>query len=77
MNTTAAPAMTELEERLAAPDGEATRRALLAHLADLHWRLRQQQASSVPRADYQDLAAVAQAVEAAREVLAAHPAVRP
>lgn len=73
---TSAPAMTELEGRLAAPDGEETRRALLARLADLHWRLHQRQAASVPRADYRDLAAVAQAVEAAREVLAAHPIAR-
>lgn len=72
MNTTAT--MTELEARLAAPDGDETRRALLAHLADVHWQLRQQLSASVPRADYQDLAAVAQAVEAAREVLASHPA---
>lgn len=67
------PVMTELEARLAAPDGEETRRALLAHLADLHWQLRQQLAASVPRADYRDLAAIAQAVEAARDVLLCHP----
>lgn len=65
--------LTELEQRLSAPDGEAVRQALLAQLSELHARLRQQLAASVPRADYENLAAQAQAAQAAREVLQAWP----
>lgn len=61
--------MTELEQRLAAPGGEAERQALLAQLTQLQWRLRQKLAASVPRAAYQDLEALALAVEAAHSVL--------
>lgn len=65
--------LTELEQHLSAPDGEDTRRALLAQLADLHWRLRQRLTASVPRAEYENLAALSQAAQAAHEVLQAWP----
>lgn len=72
--STPSQAMTELEQRLAAPGGEAQRQALLEQLRQLQWRLRQKLAASVPRADYQDLAALALAVEAAHGVLETCPA---
>ena len=66
-------ALTELEERLAAPGGQQVQEALLQRLDALAWRLRQELAASVPRADYPNHAAAIDAVQAAREVLAAWP----
>lgn len=65
--------MTELEELLALPTGEALRAGLLLRLADTGQRLRTQIAASVPRRDFADWQAVASAVVAAGEVLQAWP----
>ena len=68
------PALTELEQRLAAPGGEDLRDELQARLAGLEERLRSQLAASVPRADYALTAACADAARAAYETVRNWPA---
>lgn len=63
--------MTELEERLAQPDGNTLREALEHQLADIAQRLHAQISSSVPRGEFADWESAADAVAAAREVLQA------
>lgn len=66
-------AMTELEQRLASPDGVAVRDDLARQLAALEERLRARLAASLPPAQYADAAALAEAARAAQEVLARWP----
>lgn len=66
---TPALTLTELEERLAAPGGEALRTQLLAQLAATHARLTQRLAGMVPRAEFPALNASAEALHAAQQVL--------
>ncbi len=61
--------MTELEERLAQPEGEALREDLHQQLADIAQRLHTQISNSVPRSEFADWEAAADAVAAAQEVL--------
>ncbi len=61
--------VTELEARLAQPDGDELRRSLEMQLAEMAVRLRAQIASSVPRGEYADWEAAADAVGAAQMVL--------
>lgn len=61
--------MTELEERLAAPDGEAHRAQLLSRLAELELLLRRRLAGLVPRAEFARLSAGAEAARVAQETL--------
>lgn len=68
--------MTELEERLATPEGPALREALLARTAALEQRLRAQLAAPLPRAEHADLAACADAARAAHATLRDWPAGR-
>ena len=68
-----APTLTDLETRLAAPDGSALRDALLARAARLDTTLRTRLADGLPRADFPDWQAAADAVAAAQAVLSAWP----
>ncbi|MBS1196616.1 MAG: Type secretion system, cytoplasmic component of needle [Proteobacteria bacterium] len=61
--------MTELEEQLALPTGETLRQSLLQQLDGVGLRLRTQLQAGVPRKDYADWQAAADAVSAAQEVL--------
>lgn len=65
--------LTELEERLARPGGAALRAELLAQLEALESRLRRQLQASVPRSDFANYEAAAQAAHAAIEVLREWP----
>jgi hypothetical protein len=65
--------MTELESRLAEPEGPALRDSLLQQLEALRWRLRQQLQASLPREDFATHQAAADAVQAACEVLRGWP----
>ena len=64
-------ALTELEQRLAAPGGAALRAALAQRLAELEQSANQRLASGLVPVAFQQYQAVAQAAAAAREVLAA------
>lgn len=66
---TPALTLTELEERLATPGGEALRTQLLAQLAATHARLAQRLTGMVPRAEFPVLRASAEALHAAQHVL--------
>lgn len=61
--------MTELEERLAQPDGDTLREGLQQRLADIAQRLHAQISNGVPRSQFADWESAANAVDAAREVL--------
>jgi len=61
--------MTELEARLAAPDGPALRQELLQRLEALDWRLREQLRASVSREAFAGYEAAAAAAQAAQQVL--------
>ena len=63
--------MTELEERLAQPDGNVLREDLQRQLADIAQRLHLQISNSVPRSEFANWEAAADAVAAAQEVLQA------
>jgi hypothetical protein len=65
--------MTELEQLLAAPGGQAVRDDRMARLVELEQRLRRQLAASVPRADFKALAACAEAAGVAQELLRIWP----
>lgn len=65
--------MTDLEERLAAPDGAALRESLLKQLAGIDERLRLQMRSSLPRDEFATCESVSEAVQAAIQVLLAWP----
>ena len=67
------PALTELELRLAGPDREQVRAALLATLAEQETQLRQAIAKRLPRAHFALAAALLDATQAAQEVLARSP----
>lgn len=64
-------ALTELEQRLAGPDGTALRASLMQRLAALEHRTRQRLNCGLVPVAFQQCQAVAQAAAAAREVLAA------
>lgn len=64
------PALTELEHRLAGPDREQVRGALLKALAEHEAQLRQAIAKRLPREDFALAAALLDATQAAQEVLA-------
>ncbi len=66
----AATALTELEQRLAGPDGAALRATLAQRLAALEQRACRQLDSGLVPVAFQQCQAVAQAAAAAREVLA-------
>lgn len=66
-------ALTELEQRLAAPGGAALRDALAQRLAKLEQNAHQRLDSGLVPVAFQQYQAVAQAAAAAREVLAALP----
>ena len=66
--------MTELEEQLASPTGEATRQATLQRLAELELRLRKQIVAGVARETYADCQASMEAIDAASEIMRAWPA---
>jgi hypothetical protein len=68
--------MTDLEERLAGAGGVELREALMARAAGLEARLRAQLAASVPRSEYADLAACADAARAAHDILRDWPSGR-
>lgn len=61
--------MTELEDRLAAPDGEVLRTALLARLEQTALRLRGRLARPLPRDEYTACSTCLQATQAAQGVL--------
>lgn len=65
--------MTELEEQLESPVGESLRQALLQRLGEIGMRLQCALAAGVPRSEFADWQAAADAVTAAREVLVRHP----
>jgi hypothetical protein len=65
--------LTELEEKLARPDGSALRDQLVLQLAETELRLRRQLAASLPRAEFAQAAALAEASKAAQEVLSQWP----
>lgn len=67
------PTLTELESRLASPDGEAVRDELAAGLGALASRLRADVAKGLSREDYGVWAAAIEAVSAAQEALELHP----
>lgn len=69
--------MTELEARLAGPGGAACRDALCGSLDLMGRRLRFQIAEGVPRAEFADWQAAADAVAAAGEVLRLWPVGKP
>ncbi|MEN4920235.1 hypothetical protein ABE485_16305 [Achromobacter spanius] len=71
MNTPTA--LTELEQRLAAPGGAELGASLAARLARLEHAARTRLDAGLPPAAFQDCVAVAEAAKAAREVLAQHP----
>lgn len=66
-------ALTELEQRLAAPGGAALRAELARRLAELEQSANQRLDSGLVPVAFQQYQAVAQAAAAAREVLAALP----
>lgn len=63
-------ALTELEQRLAGPDGATLRAALAQRLATVEQQARQRLDSGLVPVAFQQCQAVAQAAAAAREVLA-------
>jgi type III secretion system YseE family protein len=65
--------MTDLEERLAGPDGAAVRDLLAQQLADAEQRLRRRLNQMLTREAYTDIRAFADALQAAQETLAAWP----
>lgn len=67
------PTLTDLESRLASPDGEAVRDELAARLEALAGRLRSDVAKGLSRDDYSVWTAAVDAVRAAQEVLGRHP----
>ncbi len=67
------PALTDMEQRLSGPQAAQERQALLDQLADLEHRLRQQAASQLPREDHQQVAALAEAAQAALQVVRQWP----
>lgn len=67
------PALTDLEARLAAPDGPAVRDALQARASALESRLRAAIAAGLPRHEFPAWQAAADAAAAARQVLASPP----
>ena len=69
--------LTELEERLAAPDGSVLRDQLVQQLAGTELRLRRQMAASLPRAEFAVASALADAALAAQEVLEQWPGLAP
>lgn len=71
------PALTDLESRLASPEGEAVRGELAARLDALACRLRADVAGGLSRDDYGIWTAAIDAVLAAQEVLGRHPAASP
>lgn len=66
-------ALTELEHRLAAPGGAELGASLAARLARLEHAARTRMDAGLPPAAFQDCLAVADAAQAAREILAQHP----
>ncbi len=66
-------ALTDLEQRLAGPQADLERRNLMERLADLEGRLRQQAATRLPREDHQQVAALAEAAQAAQQVVRQWP----
>ena len=67
------PALTDLEHRLSGPQAAQERQALLERLADLERRLRQEAASRLPREDHLQVAALAEAAQAAQQVVRQWP----
>lgn len=68
-----ATALTDLEQRLAAPDGPAVRDALILQAKALQARLQARMAAGLSRTDFPAWQAAANAAAAAQEVLAAYP----
>jgi hypothetical protein len=63
--------LTDLEQQLSGPDGPVLRQDLIARLARLEASLRQDIARGLPRDDFLDAQAAADAARAAHEVLSA------
>lgn len=63
--------MTELEERLAQPDGARLRERLVASLAQMELRLRHPH--MLTREEYREVSALVNAAHAAQEVLMSWP----
>lgn len=61
--------LTELEERLAAPSGDALRTELIVHLQQTALRLKTRLARPLPRDEFAAANACLQAVDAAQAVL--------
>ncbi|MFJ1301985.1 hypothetical protein ACILG0_18625 [Pseudomonadota bacterium AL_CKDN230030165-1A_HGKHYDSX7] len=66
-------ALTDLESRLAAPDGAVQRDAMVARTQGLARRLRAELDAGLPRADFAAYSAVAAAADAATAVLVDYP----
>ena len=66
-------ALTDLESRLAAPDGAVQRDAMMARTQGLARRLRAELDAGLSRADFAAYSAVAAAADAATAVLADYP----
>ena len=73
MNTLPHIPLTELEEQLASPEGPALRADLLERLADLELRLRRRLAGLLPRVEFEQLAAAAEAARVAQDALRVFP----
>ncbi|OZI57200.1 hypothetical protein [Bordetella genomosp. 1] len=67
------PALTDLEDRLAAPGGAELRAGLAARVQTIGRRVRTELDAGLPRADFAAYSAVAAAADAAAAVLAAYP----
>lgn len=67
------PALTEMEHRLAGPQGDQERQQLLEQLTALEQRLRQAAAHRLPREEHLQVAALADAALAAQEVIRQWP----
>lgn len=67
------PALTEMEHRLAGPQGDQERRQLLDRLAALEQRLRQEAAHRLPREEHLQVAALADAALTAQQVVSQWP----
>jgi hypothetical protein len=65
--------LTQLEQRLAQPDGATVQRELQARLADLEQRLARQASSPLPRDEFATVFAALKAARAASAVLADWP----
>lgn len=67
------PALTDLEHRLSGPQAGQERQGLLEQLADLERRLRREAATQMRPEDHRQVAALAEAAQAARQVVRQWP----